>query len=403
MKQLVLAIAIVACAVGSLRAQGTIAGDVTFAGNVYVTNAAPAPTSMSAAIASGGAWTNDGEYVWYRLAATNRHGQSAWVYTTNSVIVNVATGHQSATVTWTGGIPGASGYVLSRRTTTNSVADPAAVTNDASWPLWRGVAPYVASLTDVSATNWQTNAWASLAAWNRTLVYPWATTADIDARVASGHVAYATIAGTASNAPAYLPLAGGEMGYDALLTWSGGWSRLRARYAGSLELRIYDEQGGGSELYLARWARAPAIDAEYGQDPIALGWTDSMWVIPHHAGVTNVAASRTYVTTAVAAHAAAAPAWQMLTNTPYAATVTLTNLAERPISLVSTGAVTLAIEGLRAPLPLYLVVSGPTSLDFPAGAHYVGGASWQTNQANHFVVWTYGTNLFINPITTSEE
>jgi hypothetical protein len=96
-----------------------------------------------------------------------------------------------------------------------------------------------------------------------------------------------------------------------------------------------------------------------------------------------------------------APVWLAQTN--YTAAITLTNDLERPQYLYATGAVSLAFAGLRQPQPIYLIVKGPSTLTFPSGTHFVGGASWQTNQANHFLVWQYGTNLFCNPITTSED
>jgi hypothetical protein len=96
-----------------------------------------------------------------------------------------------------------------------------------------------------------------------------------------------------------------------------------------------------------------------------------------------------------------APAW--LASTNYTATVTLTNDLERPLYLYATGAVSLAFSGLRPPQPVYLIVKGPSTLTFQSGTHFVGGASWQTNQANHFIVWQTGTNIFVNPITTSED
>lgn len=96
-----------------------------------------------------------------------------------------------------------------------------------------------------------------------------------------------------------------------------------------------------------------------------------------------------------------APAWIAATNTDL--TITITNDMERPQYLYATGAVSLAFSGLRPPQPVYLVISGPDSVAFPAGTHFIGGATWQTNQQNHFLVWQYSTNLYVNPITTSTE
>ena len=98
--------------------------------------------------------------------------------------------------------------------------------------------------------------------------------------------------------------------------------------------------------------------------------------------------------------ALAAPEWIGVTN--LSASVTVTNVNERPIYLYATGTVSVAFSGLRTPMPLYLVLRGPDSLTFP-GAYYIGGGTWQTNMSNHFVVWTYGTNLFVNPVTASED
>ena len=95
-----------------------------------------------------------------------------------------------------------------------------------------------------------------------------------------------------------------------------------------------------------------------------------------------------------------APEWIGITN--LAASVTVTNVNERPIFLYATGTVSVAFSGLRTPMPLYLVLRGPDSLTFP-GAYYIGGGTWQTNMNNHFVVWKYGTNLFVNPVTATED
>lgn len=101
------------------------------------------------------------------------------------------------------------------------------------------------------------------------------------------------------------------------------------------------------------------------------------------------------------ASATNAPAWIGVTN--YAAACTVTNALERPQFLYATGDVSVAFAGLRPPQPFYFVLRGPSSVAFPAGTHFVGGGSWQTNMSNHFVVWQYGTNLFVNPVTTSED
>lgn len=92
--------------------------------------------------------------------------------------------------------------------------------------------------------------------------------------------------------------------------------------------------------------------------------------------------------------------WQGITN--LASSITVSNSFERPVYLYATGEVSVAFAGLRTPNPLYLVLRGPDSVSFP-GAYIVGGGTWQTNQSNHFLVWTYGTNTFLNAITTSED
>ena len=94
------------------------------------------------------------------------------------------------------------------------------------------------------------------------------------------------------------------------------------------------------------------------------------------------------------------PEWIGITN--LAASVTVTNSYERPVYLYATGTVSVTFSGLRTPMPLYLVMRGPDSLTMP-GAYYVGGGTFQTNMSNHYIVWKYGTNLFINLITATED
>ncbi len=96
-----------------------------------------------------------------------------------------------------------------------------------------------------------------------------------------------------------------------------------------------------------------------------------------------------------------AQAWIGTTNT--AVTIAITNILERSQYLSATGAVVLAFAGLRPPLPMYLIIRGPDAVTFPVGTHFIGGASWQTNRANHFLIWQQSSNLFVNPITTSED
>lgn len=101
------------------------------------------------------------------------------------------------------------------------------------------------------------------------------------------------------------------------------------------------------------------------------------------------------------AAAVAVPAFAVWTN--QAGSVTISNTNEAPVKLYGTGAVSVAFSGMRPPRPLYLVMRGPSSVSWPANTHFVGGGTWQTNMSNHFVVWSYGTNLFVNPVTASED
>jgi hypothetical protein len=91
-----------------------------------------------------------------------------------------------------------------------------------------------------------------------------------------------------------------------------------------------------------------------------------------------------------------------LTFTNLTGSVTLTNQYEAPIAISGTGAVIVAFSGLRVPYPVYFTAQGFSSLTVPVGSYVVGGGSWQTNRVNHFIVWQYGTNLYLNPVITSE-
>lgn len=83
--------------------------------------------------------------------------------------------------------------------------------------------------------------------------------------------------------------------------------------------------------------------------------------------------------------------------------VTLTNRAERPIRATGTGAVSLAFAGFKNARPVYLQLGGFDAVAWPSGTYALGGwGEWQTNQLNHFLVWSAGTNLFVNALTTSE-
>ncbi len=81
--------------------------------------------------------------------------------------------------------------------------------------------------------------------------------------------------------------------------------------------------------------------------------------------------------------------------------VTITNVYETPIALVGTGALDTTWTALRSPQPLYVTAQGFDSLTFPASTYFVGGGSWQTNRINHFIIWAYGTNLYVNPAITT--
>jgi hypothetical protein len=91
-----------------------------------------------------------------------------------------------------------------------------------------------------------------------------------------------------------------------------------------------------------------------------------------------------------------------LTHSNLTGSVTITNAYEAPVSLVGTGAVSIAFESLRAPYPVYVTAQGFSSLVFPANTYLVGGGSWQTNRINHFIVWLYSTNLYVTPLITTE-
>jgi hypothetical protein len=114
----------------------------------------------------------------------------------------------------------------------------------------------------------------------------------------------------------------------------------------------------------------------------------------------HVGASDPHPSKYAPATATNAPAWLVFTNVVAACTVT--NYAERPVRIHGTGAVSVAFSGLREPLPLYLVIRGPSSV-YLAGAYQVGGGSYQTNRANHLIVWKYGTNTLVSPVTTTED
>jgi len=91
------------------------------------------------------------------------------------------------------------------------------------------------------------------------------------------------------------------------------------------------------------------------------------------------------------------------TFTGLTGSVTITNRAERPIVARGTGTVSLASTGPKQMRPVYLTLEGFSSVSVPGGYAVGGWGEWQTNQVNHFLVWTVSTNLFLNAITTSGE
>lgn len=495
-----------ACRVFAL---GGIYGDITFAGSVYVTNDLAAAPDVYATPRLSGSWTNHGSIAWYRLAATNRNGRSAWSYSAAGVTCNVSTNAwaatNSVTLTWSNEVAGASGWMLQRRETTNATPDPTAVTNDASWPLWQALPPNIQSRTDTGTADWTTNSAPVMSTWGRTPVYPWT---DVDRAatvtgVQSGLVATAwqnpaaaadwtwtsngreiTLTGySGPNAVMIpdmldgLPVTGfGDVFYSNTdITSVGGGANIKAvgdyafdsfgalssvslpacttvgDYAfntcGALSsvslpacttvgtaafascvslssvslpacttvgIAAFSDCGSLSSVTFGQNAPAPAANVFdystptiYVSNPHATGWGDT-WngrPVVRAASMPDIANHNTDGTAHADIRALiptnAAPEWISTTN--YAAAITLTNLLERPQYLYATGAVSVAITGLRSPLPLYLVVRGPTSVAFPGNAHYVGGSAWQTNMSNHILVWSYGTNLYVNPITTSED
>lgn len=107
------------------------------------------------------------------------------------------------------------------------------------------------------------------------------------------------------------------------------------------------------------------------------------------------------------AHAALFSPLTTLTNKALqrvaAAGVTTVDLGgSRPTLVTLTSNATLGVTGLYPYYPAYLMVQGDYSWGFSNATYWVGGAWYQTNRANHYVVWTVGTNLYVNPVTTSE-
>jgi hypothetical protein len=90
------------------------------------------------------------------------------------------------------------------------------------------------------------------------------------------------------------------------------------------------------------------------------------------------------------------------TYTDLTGSITLTNNLEAPISIAGTGSISVAFSGLVVPYPVYFTAQGFSSITFPAGSYLVGGGMWQTNRVNHFIVWKHSTNLFINPLLSTE-
>lgn len=233
-----------------------------------------------------------------------------------------------------------------------------------------------------------TNSWAVLAnGTQQVYVVTYSQVVGTDTTVV--RVASATI--EMQEPPAYSPAAGD------IWTWNPSGYYERQNWKLQAGWNVRDENGGISDNI-----GASPTNIVYIQDTF---WSISFEfpLATNSVPVTNIYPQARSAD--IAAHAAdetalAAPEWIGITN--LAAAVTITNSYERPVYLYATGTVSVAFSGLRTPMPLYLVLRGPDSLTFP-GAYYIGGGTWQTNMSNHFVVWTYGTNLFVNPVTASED
>lgn len=143
------------------------------------------------------------------------------------------------------------------------------------------------------------------------------------------------------------------------------------------------------------------IDNHY-DELIVNGITTSISFIGNGSGLTGITAAQVGATAPadVTNIVRAVDGW--LTYSNLTGSVTITNQFEAPIAILGTGAVSVVFSGLRAPRPLYFTAQGFTSLTFPAGSYLVGGGMWQTNRVNHFCVWQYSTNLFINPLVSTE-
>lgn len=94
--------------------------------------------------------------------------------------------------------------------------------------------------------------------------------------------------------------------------------------------------------------------------------------------------------------------YQSLQSVSAAGAATVDLGGSRPTLVTLTSNATLGVTGLYPYYPAYLMVQGDYSWGFSNATYWVGGAWYQTNRANHYVVWTVGTNLYVNPVTTSE-
>jgi len=127
------------------------------------------------------------------------------------------------------------------------------------------------------------------------------------------------------------------------------------------------------------------------------------------AGVTNVAISlqqlfdtNHYTKAEIDATQSSNIMYEALKRVSASGDTTVNMSGSRPTLVTLTSNATLGVTGLYPYYPAYLMVQGDYSWGFSNATYWVGGAWYQTNRANHYVVWTVGTNLYVNPVTTSE-
>jgi hypothetical protein len=127
---------------GKAAAQTRHWGATTFYGDVAL-GSWPAPTSFTAAVTSGGVYTNGAVTALYRIAATNAAGRSPWA--TNGVAFAGGDSTNSVALAWARH-DGARGYRLER--------SPDGVT----WTQGMGLAATAVAYTDVAPSNWTAGA-----------------------------------------------------------------------------------------------------------------------------------------------------------------------------------------------------------------------------------------------------